>query len=166
MLKKLFTAIIGLLIGLLCGYLIISNFPAIFPDNRSVSKIFSPLGSPKHQVIGFLPYWLINKADKDYTQYLTNLTYFGLTISADGTILKYSNPGETEPGWLALKTGKVDPFFESAKKNNISLSLLVFAGDEGKIADLISDPVPHADNLISDVAPIMKQYQFSDLKNH
>lgn len=163
MFKKLSVAIIGLSIGILAGYLIINNLGKIFPNNGTVTEIFSPIGSPRNQVIGFLPYWLISKADKDYTAYLTNLTYYGLTISPDGSIMKYSNPGETEPGWLALKSGRVDPFFESAKKNNVSLSLLVFSGDEGKISDLISDPVVHADNLVTDIAPIMKQYQFSDL---
>jgi len=161
--KKSFVAIVGLLIGLFCGYLIINNLSSIFPNNNSVNKIFSPLASPKHQVIGFLPYWLISKTDKDYSQYLTTLTYFGLTVDIDGTIMKYSKPGESEPGWYALKSGKVDSFFESSKKNNVSLSLLVFAGDEGKIAELIAEPVAHADNLIADVAPIMKQYKFNDL---
>jgi len=117
----------------------------------------------KHHVIGFLPYWLTSKADKNYNKYITTLTYFGLTIGPEGKIIKFDAPGEKEPGWYALESGKMDEFFKNAKKDDINLSLLLFNGDETAISALLSDPIPHAQNLVSEVAPIMKQYGFKDL---
>ena len=136
---------------------------SFLPKNNTVTKIISPIGAERRQAIGFLPYWLTTKADKDYTKYLTTLAYFGLTVTSDGSIEKYINPGETEPGWYALNNGKLDKFFETAKKNDINLSLVVFSSDEENIGQLISNPITHAKNLISEVEPMMKEYGFSDL---
>lgn len=146
MIKKVLVLILGLLLGIFLGYI-----------------IFFGLLSPKPKVIGFLPYWLLSKAKTEYSPYITTLTYFGLTIDTNGKILKFEKPGEEEPGWHALKSGKVDPFLASSLKNNDSLSLLVFIADEASISALLENPNKHAKNLIEDVTPIMKKYNFSDL---
>lgn len=96
-----------------------------------------------------MPFWLISKADKDYSKYITTLTYFGLTLNSDGTIKKLNNPQEQEPGWTALKADKFQKY--KAKQ-----SLLVISGDDSVISDMINDPVTSANNLIADVSPIMK----------
>jgi spore germination protein YaaH len=62
-----------------------------------------------------------------------------------------------------LKSGKLDPFFDSALKNRQTLSLTVASGDITSIESLVSNPVQNAKNLISDLKPIMEKYQFSDL---
>jgi len=163
--KNIFIAILGLAVGIFGGYCINKNYPQVFSvkSQNEISRILSPLGLEKRQVIGFLPYWLLDKADNDYLKYLTTITYFGLTIAPDGTIEKFTNPGEAEPGWYALDSGKADQFLTDAKKNDLKLSLLIFNGDEKTIAKLVSDPLPHARNLVEEVAPIMKQYGFADL---
>jgi spore germination protein YaaH len=106
---------------------------------------------------------LVSKSKKDYSPYITTLTYFGLTINPDGKIQKLANEQEANPGWHALKSGLLDPYLANAKKNNTKLSLLVFSGDETAIEEMISKPVPHAQNLMNDVIPVMKQYGFTDL---
>lgn len=111
----------------------------------------------ERQVIGFLPYWLISKTDKDYSKYLTTMTYFGLVVNPDGSIQKYTKPGEAEPGWYALNSGKFIPP-EPLKK-----SLLVFNGQPEAINQLVSDPASHAATLVSQVTPLMEQYGFTDL---
>lgn len=161
--KSFLIFIIGIFLGFLAAYFGIKHLGSFLPKNNSVTKILSPIGAERRQVIGFLPYWLTTKADKDYTKYLTTLAYFGLTVTSDGSIEKYTNPGEAEPGWHALNNGKLDKFFETAKKNNINLSLVIFSSSEENIGQLISDPIAHAKNLISEVEPIMKEYGFSDL---
>jgi len=160
MLGKITAIFGGMAIGLWIGFMIISN-----TWNRQAGDrfIFNPIAQEKNQAIGFLPYWLISKADKDYTKYINTLTYFGLTVSSDGSIKKYTDPGESEPGWLALNSGKVDPFLETAKKNNIKTSLLIFNASEEEIYGLLDDPIIHARNLIKDVSPLMKKYGFKDL---
>lgn len=118
---------------------------------------------PQKQVIGFLPYWLLDKTNKDYPKFITTLSYFSLTIDTDGSILKLNSPTEEEPGWHALKSGKLDATFSNMTKNGVKLSLAVFAGDDKSIYSLIDDPIPHAKNLVDAISPIMKQYSFSDL---
>ncbi|PIZ63963.1 hypothetical protein COY15_06055 [Candidatus Roizmanbacteria bacterium CG_4_10_14_0_2_um_filter_39_12] len=143
--EKIFIIIISLSIGLCSGYFGMKYI------------------RPSRQVIGFLPYWLISKADKNYGKYITSLTYFGLNVGKDGKIVKFNTPSEEEPGWYTLRSGKVDTFLKNAKKDHITLSLLVFSGNEATISALLSHPTSHAQNLIEDVKPIMQQYGFKDL---
>lgn len=161
MIKKLL-AVFSLLFGFWIGYPTASLLYQTYRKNNLPEQLINPLGR-RHQVIGFLPYWLLNAADKDYSKYLTNLTYFGLTIGPDGKIEKLTNPGEEDPGWYALHSGNIDGFLNEAKKNNLQLSLLVFGSDEKTIGQLISNPAVHASNLVDDIVLIMKEYGFTDL---
>lgn len=153
--KRIFVLLIGIGIGIFFGFVVLSNNAIFLTFKKDVGF--------KKEVIGFLPYWLLDKANKDYSPYITTLSYFSLTIDSDGTILKLDNPQEAEPGWNALMSGKMDKFFADAKKNNLSLSLVVFMADNDSINALLSKPVPHARKLISSVSPIMDKYGFSDL---
>jgi len=158
---KIFIAIIGLSIGLCSGYF---GMKYIIPFYRNqlgnISSLFIPQA---HQVIGFLPYWLTSKSDKNYNKYITTLTYFGLNVGVDGKIVKFNAPGEEEPGWHTLRLGKVDAFLKNAKRDHVNLSLLIFSGDEATISALLSRPASHAQNLVEEVKPIMQQYGFTDL---
>lgn len=159
MIQKIIIAILGIAIGITGGYLVIL-LTAPKTSKTANQNLFIP---PKKEVVGFLPFWLIDKADKNYSPYITTLSYFNLNIDSDGTILRYTNVVEGDPGYFALKGGKMDAIFANAKKNNIKLSLTVFTGDEEKIDRILDDPAAHAQNLVNDVAPIMQQYGFTDL---
>lgn len=162
-LKKIFVFGSGLLVGVLLGYLfIVSNSDVSYSFQKIKANLPNDLFSQR-QVIGFLPFWLLDRAQVDYSKYLTTLTYFGLTIGPDGKILKLTQPQETEPGWNVLKSGKLDPFLASAKGHHLELSLLMFASDSDSINQLLTNPVQNADNLVFDVTPILGQYGFSDL---
>ncbi len=161
---KLLIAIGGLLLGMSLGLFFIRDLSAMLPkSNSTVARLDKDLNLNSHQIIGFLPYWLLDKADKDYTKYVTTLSYFSLTLNGDGTIQKLINPTEEDPGWYSLRSGKADPFFASARKQNVQLSLVVFSADEEHIEELMSDPVTHAQNLVTDVAPLMRKHGFTDL---
>lgn len=163
MIKNIIIAIIGLTAGVLCSYFILIRFfPSVMNSSEHVLTEISAL-TKRAEVIGFLPYWLVSDANKDYTKYLTTLTYFGLTITKDGTFERLINPGEEEPGWYTLHSGKIDGLLQQAKITHTKKSLLIFCGDEETIGQLISDPIPHAQNLVEDVTPIMKKYGFTDL---
>lgn len=151
--RKIIISFTGILLGLLVGYFLNFRLHSISPKIIKQDK----------QIVGFLPYWLLSRAKNDYSKNITILSYFSLTIDSDGTIVKLSNPQEKEPGWYALESGKLDPFFANAKKNNVLLSLAVFNGNPKSIDILLSDPVPHAKNLVTDVMPVMNQYGFTDL---
>lgn len=118
--------------------------------------MLATLGIEKPRIVGFLPYWLLAKADKEYAQYLTTLTYFGLVVDADGKPIYLANPKEEEPGWTALKNGKFN-------SQDLPSSLLVHSADDEIIAELIKDPVSSAQALVSEIVPIMKSRGFDDL---
>src|SRR4051812_24854199 len=113
----------GLLIGLGIGYFFF--YMPLFADNQTLERVVERSVAPK-QVIGFLPFWLLSKAQTDYSSYINTLTYFGLTVDSDGSVLKETAPGESEPGWYTLKSGKADPYLKSARDNGVKLSLLIF----------------------------------------
>ena len=156
--KKLTIIICGVTLGIFLGVLVIINF--LVPGN--VFSIINPL-APKKIVIGFLPYWLLDTANNDYSKYITTLSYFGLRVDQNGNIQKLLNPQQEEPGWNALYSGKLDQFFNNALKNNVSLSLMVASGNIDAINGLIGDPAAHAKNLISDLKPLVDKYKFSDI---
>lgn len=162
--KKLLLMIFGILVGMGLGYYAIFYTP-LFTSNNSNLPILNPLAAQfgQKEIIGFLPYWLTSQATKDYSKYITQLSYYGLTVDTDGTILKLNNPQEEEPGWSALKIGKLDDFFSKAKQSKTKLSLLVFNGNVDSINQLISKPREHAQNLLKDVIPLMQKYGFTDL---
>lgn len=163
MIKKIYIILFGIILGFCLGvYLLFYTSLFSFGAKNSQAILINPL-SPKKTVIGFLPYWLLNKAATDYSKQITTLTYFSLRVDGNGNIQKLLNEQQEEPGWYALKSGKLDPFFDSALKNRQTLSLTVASGDITSIESLVSNPVQNAKNLISDLKPIMEKYQFSDL---
>lgn len=154
MLKKIVLFILVAVLGAGCavGTMYLLGVSPVRFDN----PILTTVGITKPEIVGFLPYWLIPKATKDYSKYITTLTYFGLSLNGDGTIKKLNNPGEEEPGWTALKAHKFPAY-------NAKQSLLVISGDDEVIGSIVNDPVTSANNLVSEVSPIMKDQGFTDL---
>lgn len=158
MIQKILIVLVGIVIGVAGGYFYKNYSPLLSKETAILKNLM-----PNNQVIGFLPYWLIDKTSSDYAPYITTLTYFGLTIDTNGHLIKLANEQEEDPGWHILRSGTMDSIFADAKKNNIKLSLLIFNADEEAISEIIEKPEEHAKNLMTDVAPIMKQYEFTDL---
>lgn len=159
MFQRIVIAILGITIGLTGGYLIV-----LLSTPKTSKKIQQNIFAPqKKEVVGFLPFWLIDKADKDYSPFITTLSYFNLNIDSDGTIKRLDNQIEADPGWHALTGGKVDDIFTKARANQEKLSLTMFASDIDIINSILSDPVTNAQNLVNDVSPVMQKYGFSDL---
>ena len=159
--KKPIFRILVLSISFFAGFITAKNY--ILPKISGEKVTLVNIVAPRREVIGFLPYWLITKADTDYSKYITNLTYFSLTPSEDGTIQKYTSPGESEPGYYSLISGKADPILEKAKRDNLTLSLALFSGNDEIISKMMTDPVQSANNLLADITPIMQEYGFTEL---
>lgn len=162
---RLLSIILSLSLGLTFGIiiLIIVYAKLIPPDSSLYSPLVSLIEFQKPKVIGFLPYWLLEKTQNSYKNKIDTLTYFSLTLDSDGKILKLINPQEEEPGWTTLKKDSVQEKFMLAKKDKMTTSLLVHNSDEKDIAKLLENPGLSAQNLISEVAPMMKQTGFTDL---
>ena len=150
--------------GIGAGYAVLTFSPQTLIAAKSLF-FKQPIRSKpaEKQIIGFLPYWLVKSAKNNYANSITTLTYFGLTISPDGSIQKVANEQEEEPDWTTLRSDVLQKKLTIARNNNQTLSLLVFSGGPEAIDNLVSNPGPHAKNLVRDVAPIMRKYEFSDL---
>lgn len=158
---KAIVILIGTIIGLVASYFYFNPQGIDLPSYEAEEIL--PEIALERSVIGFLPYWLLDKADKDYSPYIHTLAYFALTPEGDGSIQKFTNPGEAEPGWYSLQKGKGGRILSEAKSNNIKLSLVIFSGSEETIAELISEPEVHAQTMMDEVIPVMKKHQFTDL---
>ncbi len=160
--KQIVLGVVGLFLGIALYYLLVLH-PSLLSLSTNKTTLFTKSPEKSKEVIGFLPYWLIGKAKTDYSSYITNLSYFALTVDTDGSIMKLTSPIEAEPGWYALNSGKITSFLSTAKKNNVDLSLTVFSGDHEMIDELVSNPVTHAHTLAQDVIPVMKEHGFKEL---
>ena len=154
MLKRILFAVFGLLCGVI-------GMTYILKQDTKLPSI--PFIAQKPAIIGFLPYWLMGNGEKDYSPYVNTISYFGVTVDADGSILTHTKPTESEPGWLALQSGKITSTLDGAKKKGISRSLVVFCGDQEKIGELMENSTIHAKTLVSEISPLMKKYGFNDL---
>jgi spore germination protein YaaH len=159
--KYLLLSLLGLVVGFAIGGVALYTIPRL--NLPRTHRLYQLLGIQKPQVFGFLPYWLVGKADPQSLNSLTTLAYFGLQVSSDGTIVRQLNAQEEEPGWTKLKSEAVQKWLKDADQKNIQLSLVVAGGGEENIAQLIADPEVHARALVKEVAPIMRQYHFTDL---
>lgn len=161
MVRKVLLVLGSLLLGVSAGIIII--FVLALSPLRFDHPILKTFGIRKPQIIGFLPYWLLDNASDSYEKYLTTYTYFGLVVDIDGKPIYLVNSQEEEPGWTTLKGERMAQKLENARKNNMKLSLLVHLADEEKIPSLLEDPVARAHALVSEVAPIMEKRGFTDL---
>lgn len=151
--------LIGLFIGISIGIAIILVISKqSLPYNHWLYQTF---GIKKPKIVGFLPYWLADKATGPYSNLLTTYTYFGLTIDVNGEIIKLDNPQEQAQGWTMLTSEKLANKFRDDPVTD--KSLLVSLMDEEKIIQLLQEPEKNAQNLIRDISPIMKKYGYSDL---
>ena len=162
MVTKILIVWAGILAGALLAIFLVSktNILNLGNKNSSVTDVFT---APKKTVIGFLPFWLIDKAQADYSPYITQLSYFNIVIDSDGSIQKFTAPSESDPGWHALSSGKIDSYLTNEKSKGVELSLTVFSGDDKKIDKFLENPSQSAQNLISDISPIIQKYDFTDL---
>jgi spore germination protein YaaH len=154
MLKTIILALLGLVMGTIAGF---------YTTQYETTTPFHTKKPIPKQIIGFLPYWQLDKAKVGEENYLTTLTYFALNVDGDGHIVKLTNEQEEDPGWYQLHSDKLKSFFVYAKNKNVKLSLLISSGDAGAINQLVSNPIEHGKTLVNEVTLIMKQYNFTDL---
>ncbi len=152
---------LSLLGGIGVALIFLKLIPAapLVPDNL----LFQSLGIQKPLVMGFVPYWLVSKVKPESLAKLNRVTYFGLELNTDGTLVKLSNPKETEPGWQTLHNGKFAELLKGKSPLQIDTSLLVHLSNEASISALLTQPTEHAVNLVNDAEPLMKEYGFIDL---
>lgn len=149
--------------------------PLVFIVSFLSSYYLSPLFIPQEaesiemtkahhiDIIGFLPYWLLDTANDDYSPYLTNISYFGLAVDGDGSIYKKSEAQESEPGYYKFISSDLNQRLSQARDRGLETSLLIYAADNDAIDEMILHPTESAENLISELIPMMKEYGYNDL---
>lgn len=110
-------------------------------------------------VYGFVPYWNIEemKAEPE----LTHVSYFGLTMDADGSLLISDGTG-TEPGYRTLQSEEFLAMVAEARKNDIKLELVLIQFDNETTEALLSSPKA-MNNLIKSIDSILLAYPFSGI---
>jgi spore germination protein YaaH len=161
MIKQILGVVLSCVIGSIAAWIFVARGGSI--NITSPLSSFESLHVQKPEVVGFLPYWLLSKADKKYEQFITTLTYFGLSLNADGSVMTQTNPQELEPGWNALGRADVADRLAEAEKKNMKTSLLVISGDDAIISRMLEDPIQSAQTMMRDIAPIMREKKFTDL---
>ncbi len=110
-------------------------------DVKLPSKIQSPMGNsfsfmnflkPKHTpkkiIYGYLPYWSIEDAKNIQLDKLTDISYFGLYLKADGNFQDTLEDGTSEPGILNWHTNKdLDELLARARNTGVRVSLTVIS---------------------------------------
>lgn len=151
----------GILLGLIIGVITIKKVRSSPAVSQQIQQIEEKIGLKKPAVIGFMPYWLLNKTHGNYP--VSELAYFSLTINPDGSIQQFTRPSESEPGRNKLAKGEWAQKKNSLTKQAVQQSLVIQMINEAHIAQLINQPLQNAQALVQNVSPLMKEHQFNDL---
>lgn len=156
----LVSTLLSFFLGILVGALLLAVLARL--PLAPESRVLALVGIEKPRVIGFQPFWLLDRAEVGYPE-ITTFAYFALTLDSDGTIVKLVNPREEEPGWTTLRGQKFAEYLRAAKRRGQVPSLTLHASREATVAALLADPETHAENLLRDVEEIFAEYGFRDL---
>ena len=75
LIQKFFIIVSGIVVGAIVGYLFIFNTPKAGSPSSTPNPSVSTFIPSQNQVVGFLPFWLLDKAKSDYSKYITTLSY-------------------------------------------------------------------------------------------
>ena len=80
----------------------------------------------RKEVLGFLPYWLLDASSLQWMQYqlVTTIAYFGVGARADGT-LATSSGGSTTAGWSGWNSSAMTSVINSAHARGVRVVLTV-----------------------------------------
>ena len=137
--------------------------PLMSPINSLTS--FSFLRSPSHDpenkkvIYGFLPYWNLKKTI--IQPELTHLSYFGLTIGGDGSLLTSTDEG-TEPGFNKLKSDDLLTLSNETlgQGGEVELVLSQFTGND--ITNFLASEKAQ-DTLFASLDSVLLAYPFSGI---
>lgn len=83
-------------------------------------------GTPKKEVMGFLPYWMLSVEDKIILSSLTSVSLFALEVDGRGNIIIQRDSTE-DPGWEMWNDPKLDKFINRAKRKRLKVFLTIKA---------------------------------------
>jgi spore germination protein len=82
-------------------------------------------------VFGYLPYWKLPEVKFLQTEKLTDIAYFALHINSDGSIRKYQNSYELDPGYNQWRNSQnLKDLIAKSKETNTRVSLSVISHED------------------------------------
>jgi len=111
-------------------------------------------------IYGFLPYW--NLDETQIQPELTHLSYFGLNVNADGTILTKDADGNLHPGYARLNSDKLLELANDMNDNNNQFEIVLVQFEADKIVQIANDEEAH-ENLIKGLDSILLAYPVNGL---
>lgn len=95
-------------------------------------------GRLKKEVLGFLPYWAVEKANEINTKLLTSVSYFGLEVDGGGNIIKDDGNGKPVEAWARWENDpRLSLFIKNAKKNRLKVYVTLKAFNNTNIERLV-----------------------------
>lgn len=94
-------------------------------------------GTPRKEIFGFLPYWMLPVADEVNIDLYSTIALFGLTTDGKGNVITSSSEGGDE-GWYMWNSSDLDRFIARAKKKRIKVVLTVKSFNNDDIESLVT----------------------------
>lgn len=125
----------------------------------SFSFLRSPTVKPKTEkvVYGFLPYWNISKVAVQPE--LTHLSYFGLTIGADGSLITQTEDG-TEPGFSKMSSDDFLVLTNQVTAQDAEVELVLAQFNANDITSFLANEKAQ-ENLLTSLDSVLLAYPFT-----
>lgn len=94
-------------------------------------------GTPKKEVMGFFPYWMLPVSDKIDIDAYTSVSLFGLTLNGNGDIVT-KHDGLVDGGWAMWKSTTLDQFTKRLKSKRLKIFITIKSFDNSDIEKLVS----------------------------
>lgn len=132
------------------------SFKGIITILKNNFTVIKPVEAKTHdkEILGFAPYWTINKLDSVDFSTLTTLAYFDLPIQADGKIDKNAQ------GYITFKSEKATTVFNKAQSNGTKVVVTITQMDNEIINEFLSNPSAQ-DIAISEIILEIKSHKLN-----
>ncbi len=119
------------------------------------NQILGSSSSRDYVIYGFLPYWNIRQVK--IQPELTHLSYFGLGVDDDGTIIIRDEDGNLHPGYNKLSSDQMLLLAQELEANKQSFEIALVQFNPDKIQKLANNPEAHQ-NLLRSLDSILLAY--------
>jgi spore germination protein YaaH len=122
--------------------------PAVYAHQSALdtSQVFSVpsshvtlhyTGTPKKEILGFFPYWVLDNEEKIHLDAVTTVALFGLEVDGRGNIALVYSDGTRDPGWSMWNDKKLDDFLSRTKRRGVKTVLTLKAFNNSNIEQLV-----------------------------
>lgn len=107
----------------------------IFSVPASDITLIAP-GTPKKDVYGFFPYWMLERQEQINFDALTTIALFGLDVDGAGNIMTATGDGQPNPGWQMWNAPALSTLLNRAKREGINVEVTLKAFNNNDIESI------------------------------